>query len=95
MLPIAVKDLEDIVDYLVQFYESTAVQQYDRIVEKIRELAEFPEMYEVYHGGQFRQVYRRMPVDKYLVFYVVHDEVIEIHRILHGSHDIHRYLDQK
>lgn len=40
-------------DYLAQFYESTAVQQYDRIVEKIQELAEFPEMYEVYPGGQF------------------------------------------
>lgn len=39
-LPIAVKDLEDVVDYLAQFYESTAVQQYNRIVEKIHELAE-------------------------------------------------------
>lgn len=94
MLPIAMKDLEDIVDYLAQFYESTAVQQYDRIVEKIRELAEFPEMYEVYHGGQFHQAYRRMPADKYLIFYVVRAEAIEIHRILHGSRDIHRYLDQ-
>ena len=94
MLPIAAKDLEDIVDYLVQFYESTAVQQYDRLGEKIHELAEFPEMYEVYPGGQFRQVYRRMPVDKYLVFYVVRDDMIEIHRILHGSRDIHRYLEQ-
>lgn len=94
MLPLAVKDLEDIVDYLAQFYESTAVQQYDRIVEKIQQLAEFPEMYEVYPGGQFHQFYRRMPVDKYLVFYVVRDDVLEIHRILHGSRDIHRYLDR-
>ncbi len=94
MLPIAAKDLEDIVNYLAQFYESTAVQQYDRIVGKIQELAEFPEMYEAYSGGQFHQFYRRMPVDKYLVFYVVRDDVIEIHRILHGSRDIRRYLDQ-
>lgn len=94
MLPIAVKDLEGIVDYLDQFYESTAVDQYDRIVGKIQELAEFPEMYEVYGDGRFHQVYRRMPVDKYLVFYVVTDDEIEIHRILHESRDIHRYLDQ-
>lgn len=94
MLPIAAKDLEDIVNYLAQFYESTAVQQYDRIVGKIQELAEFPEMCEVYPGGQFHQIYRRMPVDNYLVFYVVRDDVVEIHRILHGSRDIHRYLDQ-
>lgn len=36
MLSIAVKDLEDIVDYLAQFYETTAMQQYDRIIEKIQ-----------------------------------------------------------
>lgn len=47
MLPIAAKDLEDIADDLARFYDTTAVQQYDRIVEKIHELAEFPEMYEV------------------------------------------------
>lgn len=90
-LPIAVKDLEDVVDYLARFYESTAVRQYDRIVEKINELAAFPEMYEVFHGGPLRQVYRRMPVEPYLVFYVVCDDVIEIHRILHESRDIHQY----
>ncbi|MCL1631591.1 type II toxin-antitoxin system RelE/ParE family toxin [Sporolactobacillus sp. CPB3-1] len=53
MLPIVVRDLEGIVDYLMQYYESTAVQQYDRIIEKIHELAEFPEMYESIPAGSF------------------------------------------
>jgi toxin ParE1/3/4 len=93
MLPIAVQDLEDIVEYLAQFYESTALGQYDRIIQKIKELPRFPEKYEVYGAGQYHLTYRRMLVDNYLVFYTVLDETIEIHRILHGSRDIKRYLD--
>lgn len=93
MLPRAVQDLEDVVDYLSQFYASTAIKQYDRIVSKIQELPRFPEMYEEYGAGHYRFSYRRMVVDDYLVFYAVLDDVIEIHRILHGKRDIGRYLD--
>lgn len=93
MLPIAAQDLTDIVEYLAQFYESTALRQYNRIIEKIKDLPLFPEKYEVYSAGQFRLAYRRIPVDSYLVFYVVLEDTIEIHRILHGSRDIKRRLD--
>jgi toxin ParE1/3/4 len=92
MLPVAEQDLEVIVEYLAQFYESTALRQYDRIVKKIKELPLFPEKYEIYSAGQYR-AYRRMPVDSYLVFYVVLENSIEIHRILHGSRDIKCHLD--
>ncbi len=61
MLPVAAQDLADIVEYLAQFYESTALRQYDRIVEKIKELPRFPEKYEAYSAGQYRLAYRRMP----------------------------------
>ena len=42
MLPIAAQDLADIVEYLAQFYETTALRQYDRIVETVKELPHFP-----------------------------------------------------
>jgi toxin ParE1/3/4 len=66
ILPIAAQDLADIVEYLAQFYESTALSQYDRIVKKIKELPRFPEKYEAYGTGQYRLAYRRMPVDNIL-----------------------------
>jgi len=93
MLPRAVQDLEDIVDYLSQFYTSTAIKQYDRIIEKINDIPPYPNKYEEYGTGQYHNTYRRMVVDDYLVFYAVLDDVIEIHRILHGKRDIGRYLD--
>ncbi|MBS3899818.1 MAG: hypothetical protein KGZ54_02485 [Dethiobacter sp.] len=54
MLPVAEQDLTVIVEYLAQFYESTALRQYDRIVKKIKELPLFPEKYEIYSAGQYR-----------------------------------------
>jgi toxin ParE1/3/4 len=50
-------------------------------------------MYKEYGTGHYRFNYRKMVVDDYLVFYVVLDEAIEIHRILHGKRDIGRYLE--
>ncbi|MFZ3101150.1 MAG: type II toxin-antitoxin system RelE/ParE family toxin [Desulfitobacteriaceae bacterium] len=93
MLPRAAQDLEDVVDYLSQFYATTALKQYDRIVSKIQELPHFPLKYEEYGAGHYRFSYRRMIVYDYLVFYAVLDDTIEIHRILHGKRDIGRYLD--
>ena len=93
MLPRAVEDLEDIIDYLAQFHANTAIKQYDRIVSKIQELPRLPRMYEEYEVGHYCFAYRRMVVDNYLVFYVLLDEAIEIHRILHGKSDIGRYLE--
>lgn len=93
MLPRAVQDLEDVIDYLSQFHANTAIKQYDRIVSKIQELPRYPEMYKEYGTGHYRFNYRKMVVDDYLVFYVVLDEAIEIHRILHGKRDIGRYLE--
>lgn len=93
MLPRAMQDLEDVIDYLAQFYADTAIKQYDHIVSKIQELSRFPEMYEEYGIGYYRFAYRRMVVDEYQVFYTVLKDVIEIHRVLHGKRDIGRYLE--
>ncbi len=93
MLPRAVQDLEDIVDYLLQFYASTAIKQYDRIIEKINDIRPYPNKYEEYGTGQYYNTYRRMVVDDHLVFYIVLGDILEIRRILHGKRDIGRYLE--
>ena len=92
ILPLAVQDLEDVVEYLSQFYESTALRQYDRIIEKVNTLLDFPEMCEIYEPEKYRLTYRKLVVDDYLVFYALTGQEIQIYRILHGSRDIKRYL---
>ena len=87
MLPAAKVDLGDMIDYLSQFYPSTALKQYDRIIEKINALKEFPFMYEEYPVDVMGFRYRKMVVDKYLIFYIVLEDTIEIHRIINSRMD--------
>lgn len=88
MLPTAKADLNDMVDYLSQFYPSTALKQYDRIIEKISQLKRFPLMCEEYQLPVSTFQYRKMVVDNYLVFYVVYEEIVEIHNIINSRMDV-------
>lgn len=95
MLPRAAQDLEEIVNYLSDFYTSAALDQYDRLVSKINEIPSFPYKYSEYKPGRFKLSYRRMVVDDYLIFYVVGDNEIVIHRILHEKRNINKYFEQE
>lgn len=80
------------VDYLSQFYPSTALKQYDLLIEKIQLLRQTPLMCEEYRVASSDFVYRRMVVGNYLVFYVVYEDVAEIHNVINGKMDYDRYL---
>ena len=85
MVATAKSDLNDIVEYLSRFYPSSALNQYDKIIEKIKNLEQFPLMYEEYKSAVSSFNYRKMVVDNYLVFYVVLDETVEIHAIINAK----------
>lgn len=84
-------DLCEIRTYLSQFYPGTSRSFQTELRKQIELLKDAPNMYEKYHADPF---YRKMPVGDYLVFYHVDDvrQVIEVHRILHGSRDVRRYI---
>jgi len=90
-LPEARGDSEEIRQYLSQYYESTVRNFFSLLKNRIDSLKTNPFMAPVYPG---RPSYRRLVVDDYLVFYKVDEDkkLIEIHRILHGSRDIGRYI---
>jgi toxin ParE1/3/4 len=88
LLPTAKIDLADIVDYLSQFYSSTAIKQYERIINKINNLKDFPLMCEEYPVDVMGFRYRRLVVDEYLVFYIVLEDTIEVHRIINSRMDL-------
>ena len=88
MLPLAKIDLSEIIDYLSEYSLNTALGQYDRIVERIKTLSQFPLSCEEFAVAEIRFKYRRLVVDNYLVFYVVYDDYIEIHRIVHSKRNI-------
>lgn len=82
----------EMIDYLSQFHPSTALNQYDRIIGKINALKEFPMMCEEYPIEVMGFRYRRLVVDRYLVFYIVLETTIEIHRIINSRMDLTKLI---
>jgi len=91
-LPEAGDDSDEIRIYLSQYYKNTAKHFFEHLKAQISFLKSNP-----YIGRQYpeRPSYRRLVVEDYLVFYKVNDDkaLIEIHRILHGSKEIDRYIE--
>lgn len=85
-LPIAEKDLTDIIEYISLDDPNSALKLLDEIDNSISNLPGFPYMGCIPKDSRLQYLnYRILVVSSYLVFYVVKDSYIEIRRILHGK----------
>ncbi len=85
-LPIAEKDLTEIIEYIQIDNPTVALTLLVEIDKTISKLAYFPYMGHTPKDQRLIQLnYRMLVVENYLVFYVVLDDVVEIRRILHGK----------
>ena len=86
----AKQDLRDLTHYLLQFSANAANHLLDIFEEKFRLLTDFPEM------GRRREELapslRSLPVDKYVIFYRVIKNGIQIERVLSGYRDFEDVL---
>ena len=91
-MDLALEDVAEIKRYLSNFYPGTWPRFADKLERGISGLSAMPYICEAW---QPKPTYRRLVVDKYLVFYKVLDaeKTIQIHRILHGSRNIQRFLN--
>lgn len=94
VLPIAKRDLENIIDYLSAFYPNTATKQLERIFDNIESLKKFPEMGGYYDYLIDGEKFRKLVIDDYIVLYHVNPEsfVIEIYRVVNAKRDLFRLL---
>lgn len=86
--PVAKQDLLDIVDYLNTLSPEAALRYYDLLTEQIASLSHMPERCP--HPKDLALTakgYRYLIVEKYLVFYVVTGNTVQIRRILYGRRD--------
>ena len=90
-LPKAISDQANIKAYLSQFYPGTNQRFFSLLKKKIAILKTYPYSCPVYEDDSD---YRKLVVGDYLVFYMVNEEteIVEVHRILHGSRDISKLL---
>ena len=81
----AQRDLTALVDYLNTLSPKAAIKYYDIIIEKIGGLAEMPERHPLLRDAQLRlRGYRVLLIDKYMVFFVVKGDTVQIRRILYN-----------
>ena len=91
--PTAEQDLLDIIDDLNTLSSKAALESYDLLTERIASLSNMPE-----RCARPRDLvlaakgYRYLIVKKYLVFFIVAEDVVQIHRILYGSSDYRSIL---
>lgn len=91
--PAAEQDLMDIVDYLNTLSKDAALRIYDTITEEIAGLSQMPERCPRPKDlALAAKGYRYLIVEKYLVFYVVDGDVVQIRRILYGRRNYQSLL---
>ncbi len=78
-------DLRGIADYIARDDEERALEVIDGIDSAFDRLKNFPESGTVPRDAILaRMGYRILVVSSFLVFYTIEEEVVEIHRVIHG-----------
>lgn len=85
-LSTAENDLIDIVEYIKKDNPTAAISQLEKLDKSISQLALNPYLGVIPKDERLKKLgYRMLIVNKYLVFYVVKTETVQIRRIIHGS----------
>lgn len=94
-LPLAKKDLSDIVFYLTDECKApeVAANLLDELNFAIQRLERFPYSCRVYHSVPLLEdEHRILLVKNYAVFYVVEENTVEIRRIIHAKRDLPKII---
>lgn len=85
-LPTAVRDLEEIFDYIARDKPGAAVSLLEQFDRTISQLTEQPKLGVVPKDDRLKRLgYRMLIIESYLVFYVIKSESVQVRRIIHGA----------
>ena len=89
---VARADVKEIMDHISTDRPRTAKRFFDAFEKLAKRLADFPELGAIYESDDMvfegLRVFSVPRFRKYLVFYRVEDDVIDIVRIIHGARDL-------
>ncbi|MBZ4647059.1 MAG: toxin ParE1/3/4 [Petroclostridium sp.] len=94
-LPSARKDIYEIVFYIAEHLKTpkAAMDLVDALDKSIKRLQQFLYSCKVYQTSMvLEEEYRLLPVKNYAVFYVVKEQVVEIHRVVYAKMDITKVI---
>ena len=94
-LPLAQKDLWNITNYIADNLKApkAAMDFIDTLDNSISRLQQFPYSCKLYKPQESLETeYRLLPVKNYLVFYVVIENKVEIHRIIYAKINLEKFI---
>lgn len=92
-LPIAVDDLVSIFDWIAGGSPGKAADFIKRLDERIHQLQAHPFLGRIPRDERLKgSGYRVFVIESYLVFYPIRGNMIEIHRVIHGSRNLNEIL---
>jgi addiction module RelE/StbE family toxin len=94
-LPVAKKDLLEIIGYISEKLEApkAALDFIDELEKKILGLKTNPYSHRLYRPSRpIDTEYRLLTIKNYLVFYVVVDTIVEIHRIVYNKRNLSKII---
>ena len=83
---LAERDLLEIGDFIARDNPAKAATFVATLREKCRQLTAFPESSPL--RSEFGQGVRLSVHGRYLIFYVAHEDLLEIRRVVHGARDL-------
>lgn len=93
----ALEDLREIVDYITITLKApkAAKDLIDDIEDSILNLQHFPFSFKEYQPTRpLETKYRMLPVNNYIVFYVVTEQEVEIHRIVYAKMNLEKIIEK-
>ena len=94
-LPLVLKDLRVITSYITEILKApkAAMDLVDTLDNSILRLQQFPYSCRIYQPMEPLDVeYRVLPVKNYLVFYVVIENEVEVHRIIYSKMNLEKLI---
>ena len=84
--PTAEKDLLEIKDYFKNKLKVSPNHLFEKFYSSIDILEKNPLIYPLLKDSYLRQLgYRMIPIDNFLLFYVIKNQEVQIHRFLYGK----------
>ncbi len=85
-LPAAINDLEEIFTYIANDRPMAARSWLEKLDQSVSNLASQPEVGVIPRDDRLKRLgYRILIIDKYLVFYVLKNKIVQVRRIIHGA----------
>jgi toxin ParE1/3/4 len=91
--PTAEKDLHDIKEYFKNKLKISSNHIFEKFYSNIDTLEKNPFLFPLLEDSYLHeQGYRMIPIDNFLIFYIVKNKEVQIHRFLYGKRNLSQLL---